>query len=579
MRTSQILTNFTGGIFSPRLYGRVDLGKYYNACRYLTNMIVYPHGGASRRFGTVFVTALKDSDDIARLIPFQFNVEQAYILEFGHEYIRFYMNNGQITSGVTAYEITSPYATSLLADIKYVQDADTMRLVNQSVAPQKLSRTGHTAWTMATSSFTSTPPEWVAGNYPGAIALYEQRSVYAATPNEPQTMWFSRTGNLDDMSSNVTGTVLDDDALKLTLDDNNVIRWLLSGRFLHVGTAEAEWIVSSGSSDEAITPTARKARRISKYGSNTMQGMAVANAVLFVQRVGRKLRELIYDYIQDNFGDPPDLTIFAEHITKTGIKAYAFQREPDSILWVVLNDGTLCGFTYNKAQEIMAWHTHTTDGDFEDVAVIPVSDHDQVWFIVKRTINGVTKRYVEYLAPDFSDDQSECWFVDCGLRYSGSGATTVTGLDHLEGKTVSVLGDGAVYPDSTVASGTITLSSACSTIIAGLPFTSILEPMDIESKEQEGSSQAKRKKIHQVAIRFYKTLGAKIGGDTASSTVDTIPFRTPSDRMGSPPALFTDDKVVSFPGGWKRYGRIRITQEQPLPMTVLAVEPLVNTND
>ena len=580
MKTSQILTNFTAGIFSPRLSGRVDISKYFNACRTIHNMIVYPHGGASRRFGTVFVAETKSSalGRTCRLIPFQFNIEQAYMLEFGHQYIRFYMNNGQIVTGGVPYEIATTYSTSLLPALQYVQNADTMRIVNQSVYPKILTRTDHTAWTLASSVFIAAPVDWtLASGYPATVALYEQRSVYAGTTERPQTLWLSSTGNLDDMTSGAAA----DDGMELTLDDTNVIRWLLSARFLNAGTSEAEWVISSGSTDEALTPTKRKARKVSHYGSSSVVGIAVGNAIFFVQRTGRKLRELLYDFVQDNFGDPLDLTIFAEHVTKTGIKAYAFQKEPDSILWCVLNDGTIAAFTYNKAQEITAWHTHDTDGLFEDVAVIPVADHDQVWFLVKRTIGGVAHRFIEYLAPDFGDTQSECWFVDSGLRYSGTGATLLTGADHLIGKEVSILADGAVRPAATVVAsgtiGTITLNTAASIVIAGLPFTSILEPMDLETKEAEGSAQGRRKKIHNVVIRFFKTLGAKIGSN--AGTLDTISFRTPSDLMGQPPPLFTGDKVVAFPGGWDRHGYIRITQEQPLPLTVLAIIPMVNTND
>lgn len=582
MKTSQILTSFNAGVFSPRLNGRVDLSKYYNACRTLSNMIVYPHGGASRRFGTVFVAETKSSATIARLIPFQFNIEQAYILEFGHYYIRVFKDNGQVVSGVTPYEIASPYATSVLADLQYVQNADQMRIVNQSVYPQLLTRSGHTSWTIASSVFTAAPADWsVASGYPGSISLYEQRSVYAGTTEKPNTMWFSATGNLDDMTS---GTAADD-GMELLIDDNSVIRWLSAGRFLNVGTGEAEWVVSSGATDEAMTPTAKKARRASRYGSSSIPGIAVGNAILFVQRAGRKLRELIYDFAQDSFGDPPDLTIFAEHVTKTGIKSYAFQKEPDSILWCVLNDGTLAAFTYNKAQDITGWHTHSTGsttstGLFQDVEVIPVSDHDQVWFIVERTLSDGDHYYIEYLAPDFGDTQANCWFVDSGLKYSGTGATTVTGLEHLAGVTVSILADGAVMPDKTVSTGgtvSISRSAQASTVIAGIPYTSILEPMDLETKEEGGSSQGKRKKIHQVMIRFYKTLGAKVGSE--AGTLDTIPFRTAFDPMDSAPPLFTGDKVIPFPGGWDRHGHIRITQEQPLPLTVLAIEPVINVND
>jgi len=576
MKTRQILTNFTGGIFGKKLRGRVDISKYFNACRTLSNMIVFPQGGASSRFGTVFVAETKASATIAHLIPFQFNITQAYILEFGEQYIRFFRDSGTIVSGVDPYEISTTYTTATLFALKYAQDADKMRIVHEDVYPKTLTRTGHIAWTLASTTFTSAPSAWTAASgYPSDIALYEQRSVYAASTSKPQSLWFGVTGSLDDMTSGTDA----DDGMELILDDYNVIKWIKAGRYLNVGTGEGEWVVSSGATDEAMTPTKRKARRISRYGSSAVSAISANNAILFIQRTGRKLRELVYNFIEDSYGDPPDLTIFADEVLSTGVKAYAFQKEPNQILWCVLNDGNIAAFTYNKEQEITAWHTHETDGTFEDVAVMPVSDHDQVWFIVRRTVNGIQKRYIEYLAPDFGDDQSECWFVDSGLRYSGTATTQVGGLDHLAGKSVSILADGAVRPDATVtASGYASVGSpAASVVIAGLPFSAVLEPMDLETKEDDGSSQGRRAKIHQVMIRFYKTLGAKVG--TGASSLDIIPFRTPSDTMGSPPPLFTGDKIVPFPGGWSRHKYIRIEQDQPLPLTVTAIVPLTTTND
>ncbi|MDD5348431.1 MAG: hypothetical protein PHT59_07450 [Candidatus Omnitrophica bacterium] len=568
-----IITNFTSGEASPRLDGRVDVSKYYNSCRTLQNMIVHPHGGASRRFGTVYVAETKDSSKKSRLIPFQYSITQAYILELGDFYMRFFRNNGQIVSGTAAYEIGSPYSEDNLAAIKYAQNADTMRIANQSVSPQELTRSGHTAWTLTTSTFTSSPSlPWSEGNYPGAVSFYEERCVYAGTPSSPQSMWLSATGAYNDMVSGAA----DDDYMNLTLaaDQVNVIRWMTPGRYLNVGTVEGEWVVSSGSDDAAMTPTQRKARRVTNYGSADIQALPIGNAILFLQRAGRKVRELAYQYVQDNYA-APDLTLIAEHITSGGIKEWAFQKEPDAILWCVRNDGKLLGLTYNKEQEVVAWHIHETDGEFESVAVIPVSGYDQVWFIVNRTVDGSTKRYVEYMAPDFGDDQDACWFVDCGLAYSGTAATELSGLDHLEGKFVSILADGAVSPDRTVLSGSITIPYAAASVTVGLKFKSILEPMRLEIQGAQGTSQGRIKKIHQLAVRFYKTLGAKIG--SASGTLDTISFRTPSDLMGQPPALFTGDKVIPFPGGWDRNGFIRIEQEQPLPMTVLSIMPTVST--
>ncbi len=573
-----LISNFSGGQASPRLDGRVDMNKYFNSCRTLQNMIIHPHGGASRRFGTVFVTEIKNSANIARLIPFQFSATQAYILEFGQQYIRFYMNNGQIQSGTAACEIASSYTTSMLSSLKYVETSDTMRLVHNLVYPQILIRFAHDSWTIGNIPFyyntgAGTPPVWGSSNYPAAIGIYEQRMMYGATVASPTSMWISVTGAYDDLS--VT-PIQDDMGMELTLDSKevNTIRWMTDGRYMNVGTVGAEWIVYSGSDNDTMTPTKRKARRVTNYGSADIQGSFIGNAILFVQSFGRKVLELTYQYVQDNY-DAPDLTLWAENITEAGsIKEWAFQKQPNAILWCVTTDGRLIGLTYNRGQEVVGWHVHLTDGTFESVACIPGTDHDQVWFIVNRTINGQTKRYIEYLAPDFIENQNACWFVDCGLTYSGTSTSNLSGISHLEGKLVSVLADGAVSTRTTVVAGAVNIPYAAASVTLGLPFNSILEPMDLEVPSNMGTSQGRLKRIVRLAIRFYRTLGCKISD--GSGLIDEIPFRTPSDLMGHPPALFTGDKEVPFPGGWDRHGYIRIESDAPLPMTVLSIMPEVD---
>jgi hypothetical protein len=157
MRISPILTNFTAGEWSPEMAGRVDLSKYANACRTLENYFIRVHGGAQRRPGTYFVSEVKDSSKNTRLIPFEFSVSQAYVLEFGDGYIRFFKDRGQILDSGVPYEIVSPYGEGDLAELKFVQDADTMYIVHPDYAPYKLTRTGHTSWTITKVTFIDGP--------------------------------------------------------------------------------------------------------------------------------------------------------------------------------------------------------------------------------------------------------------------------------------------------------------------------------------------------------------------------------------------------------------------------------------
>ena len=156
-RVAAQLTNFTGGELSPRLDGRNDLTKYTSGCKTLENFIVYPHGAAARRSGTTFVAEVASSANKTRLIPFEFSTTQTYILEFGNQYMRVFKDKGQVLSGGSAFEISTPYLTAELFDIKFAQSADVMYLTHPSHETKKLSRTDHTAWTLATVDFTNGP--------------------------------------------------------------------------------------------------------------------------------------------------------------------------------------------------------------------------------------------------------------------------------------------------------------------------------------------------------------------------------------------------------------------------------------
>ena len=156
-RVAVELTNFTGGELSPRLDGRTDLSKYSSSCSTLENLVVYPHGSAARRPGSTFIAEVKTSSAKTRLIPFEFSTTQTYMLEFGNQYMRVYKDKGQVLDSGSAFEISTPYLTAELFDIKFAQSADVMYITHPSHPVKKLSRTGHTSWTLVSCSFTKGP--------------------------------------------------------------------------------------------------------------------------------------------------------------------------------------------------------------------------------------------------------------------------------------------------------------------------------------------------------------------------------------------------------------------------------------
>ena len=586
-RTTLALTSFVSGEFSAKLDGRTDFQKYNSSCKTLENFLVHPQGAATRRVGTQFIAEVKSSAAKTRLIPFEFSTTQTYILEFGNNYIRFFKDKGQILSGGSAYEIATPYATSELFDIKFAQSADVMYLCHPNHDVRKLSRTGHTSWTLSTVSFTGSPSPAISGadNRPSCVSFFEQRLVFANTNNNPQTLFFSKSGDYENMT---TGTNADD-AMIYTIASNqvNAIRFLKAQRTLIVGTTGGEFTVSADGTDAAITPTNIAIKRQSSYGSANVDAQPAGNATLFLQRAKRKIRELAYNFDVDGY-QAADMTILNDTVTTSGINEMAYQQSPDSILWCVRDDGVLSGLTYQRAEQVTAWHRHILGGVFgsgnavvESVATISGSlNEDELWVIVKRTINGATKRYVECFA-DFDFDETtstDFRFLDSHLTYDGSATTTLSGLSHLEGQSVSILADGAAHANKTVSSGAITLDRSVTKAVVGLSYDSVLQTMRIEGGAAEGTSQGKTKRISKVVLRLFETVGVKVG--PSLTNLEAVPFRTTSDPMDTPVSTFiAGDKEIEFNDDFNSDGFIFIKQDQPLPCSVLAIYPTLVTSD
>jgi hypothetical protein len=821
-KVSKAFANFTAGEITPKLFGRTDISKYDNGAETVENFLVQPHGGLSRRPGTRFVSEVKNSSNAVRLIPFEFNVEQAYVLEFGPTYFRIYRDGGQVESGGSAVEVTTVYTASDLAGLKFAQAADVMYVVSPNHPIYKITRTSHTAWTFtevttqrgpfldqnittttltpdsrdgtirltasaslftaddvgrlvkieagfikitaftsatvvdgtaqeledgraeilpsytaSTISFHEGDPdatglehndriedtaaafidegfkigqtiiisgttsnnnstgflvvdvtdsvitlapgadlateaadsghtiqgklvatdEWSLGafskttGFPRAVAFYEQRLVFAGTSEQPQTLFFSQGGDFENFES---GTAADD-GMVYTIGSNtvNVIRFLASTRNLIVGTSGGEFVVRASGADEAITPTNIQIKQQTSHGAADMTPMQAGNAVLFVQRAKRKVLELQFNFDVDGY-IAPDVALISEHITENGLEELAYQQEPDSILWTRRGDGQLACMTYKREEQVIGWSRQIIGGVFgtgdavvESIASIPGDlDEDQVWVAVKRTINGATKRYVEFIRDfDFGTDVNNAIFVDSSLTFTGvtstlagdeaadqttitladassfpssgaikigtevitysgkstndltgcvrgvvgpaaahsSGATvtqatlSLSGLSHLEGQTVSILGDGSVHPDKTVSSGAVTLERYVTKAHAGLSYNSTLQTLRVDAGSAMGTSQGKIKRINELTVRLFRSVGLKVGRD--ANNLDIVPFRSSATAMDAPISLFTGDKEIELNGNYDTDGQLTIRQDQPLPMNILAVYATLSTFD
>jgi hypothetical protein len=978
-KASPIMSSFNGGELSPSLDGRVDLGKYATGCKTLENYIPMVQGPARRRSGTRFVNEVKNSNNRCWLIRFEFSETQAFILEFGNNYIRFYANLGQLQTGAVSawetskeyfkgdlveeggvkyycnighesgtfatdlgnniwyalegsiYEIPTPYTSADMTNdngtlrLRMVQSADVIYIVHPSYAPRKLQRFSNTRWVLDTVQFTNGPFQDIdpdntiavwANAASGTVTIRATQGIFSASdvgtlffienkdagglkPWESQKSfavnqnpfgerrrsdgkiyfcttnaappagqrrytgstrpthtrgrfvdgWGVITGTSADgpigveweyesldygtveitqfisatevvgfvkkklpfnvvlstsggaktvtaMSQTATGdtrltvtahgftedksvlvsltyrtnsfgttntisgtyfaTVVDVNTLDINLrfpspffafntgtlsevsagqatprwafsrwspirgwpsmvaffrerlvlgtnqtidmsvsadfenfadkndegevaadmsisvqvtsDQVNTIEWLAPSDKLIIGTVGGEFICGEITSDEVLGPGNVKISQQSVFGSRSVIPVLVKDIVIFVQRQGRKLRDLQYDFGSDAY-QSTDLTVLSEHVSAGGITDIVYQQEPHSIIWAVRADGQLLGFTYNKEQEVLGWHRHLLGGKgiVECIESIPRPDgtQDDLWMIVRRTVNGQTKRYIEYLEPDFDENSKlvNAFFVDSGLSYNGINTTSTTvtitgstyapndpltitfsagiltfpgtsnvddvivlfdndgnkyrisitevtsatvatgfanktlaaelrnsaktnwelaikdvaGLSHLEGETVSVLIDGATHPDRVVTGGVISLQYSATIIHVGYACPAKMKTMRLEAGAQDGTAQGKIKRITKAVIRFMATLGGKAGAD--DDNLDEIQFRSGSDPMSEAPPLFNGDKLIQWPGGYDFDGFITVTQEQPLPMTIVAIMPQVVTQD
>jgi hypothetical protein len=760
-RASWVQTSFNGGEWSPLAQGRVDIAKYKNGLALCQNYVPLVQGALTRRPGTRFVAEVKDSSKPVRMVRFEFSISQAYLLEFGQGYIRFFTNGGQLLSGGVPYEVTTPYAVSdpdELWDLSFAQSADVLYIAHPNYPPAKLQRLGATSWTLAgivfqdgpflpfnTTATTLTPSSttgtvtvvasgttginkgsgfqasdvgrmlriktggvwlwgtiasvvsttqitwaiappigaqlpataqaianvsagsvfgvtvtdggsgygasppavtisgsgsgaiafasvtngvvtsvtmsvtgtgygsaptviidaptpivpstttfwrlglWGPGNYPACVSFNQDRLVWAGSSVDPSRVDGSNVSDYENMApTQIDGTVVDSNAIGFSLNAStmNTIRWMVSDEWgLLCGTAGGEWVVAPSNLQQAITPTNINAKQTTSYGVAPVAAIRVGKSTLFVQRTGRKLREMTYQYVINTF-QAPDISLVSEHLTETGIKQIAVALAPHQQLWLIRNDGMLVGIAYDKDQECVGWHRHTIGGSavVESIAAIPSSDatRDELWLVAKRTIDGVTRRYVEVMTKYWEDGDQVKYgvFLDSSAQYDGPLTTTVTGLTWLKNTVVGVLADGATHPDCTVdGTGQITLTRQASVVQVGLKYSSNGKTLRIEAGGADGPAQGKYKRIHRVIFRFFQTVGHTL--TTMVNGVPAIPepFRDSSMAMDQSVGLFSGDKRWSYEGSYDLEGQVSWQQDDPLPSNITLLAAQLETQD
>jgi len=397
------------------------------------------------------------------------------------------------------------------------------------------------------------PPGWSPGaGWPNRVHAHDQSLLFA----RGNTWWMTRPSDQHSLEVLPQATEANADsalAVRLTAYKNNlpVIEWMQSATVILLGLADGERVVRMPGQFDALT--ADKLRTVPQTSEGAAQNHDPVDAddgLVMIGRSRRRLHFIRYDSLAEGV-EPDEITISNRRILNGLAKRLAWQRDPDRILWVMCADGSLAGSTFMPAQQVNGFFRAPLQGGapvVEDMASNTAADGtvDQMYFLVRRTIDGATRRYVEQLQPWFEapddGDASAAWYADCGLRYEGAPVSTVSGLDHLEGETVRVFADGAQQTDKTVSGGAIALDAPAASVLVGLPKRGYVRSLPIEFETQQGTTKGKIKAATHVVLDLVESMGGRVranGGPWSEI------FNTGDLDYGTPPALFTGTKRIA----------------------------------
>jgi hypothetical protein len=625
-------TNFTAGELDPRLLGRTDLKSFENGAAKLRNVVVDTTGGVRRRPGTAYVATAEGE---GRLVALETGPSQAWLLVFSDFRIDVYHD------GVWQAMVAAPWSQTHLPQIVWAQQDDSLLVVHPDIPPHRLSRQSDTVWSLtqwrfeekvdgtlcapfarfaepdveiqasATSgsiSLITTAPHFVAQHlgsrlriqgkqvlltniqsateadglviqtlantgpakdwdelafseargWPVALGFHQNRMVIGGSRDLPNALWFSKSGRFFDFD---TGEGLDDEAIvfRLAASDNPAIRALVSGRNLQVFTSVGEWVVTG----DPLTPINVQVEQQSRIGSprdRHVPPIDVDGATLFVARNGREVREFLFTNIEDAY-QATDLALLARHLVNDPVDQ-AFDQGRRLFL-IVMADGSLATIAIYRNADIAAWSLQETSGRILSVAILD----GQVMMLIARA-NGV---FIERL--------DDTLLVDSGRSVSSPEPSLVwDGFDHLEGHEVAVVADHQVLEPIAVTDGAITLGAPARTVLAGLPYTHVVEPMPaVVAASVPGGHDAAYRPV-RLTLRLLATQSLHI--DTGGGLRELPLYTVGEGSMDRSPPPFTGDRSLRALG-WRRgieQPPWRIEQNTPLPCTLLSATTEVKVN-
>ncbi len=425
------------------------------------------------------------------------------------------------------------------------------------------------------SNGTGATKRWAEGawsgvqGYPKSITFFNDRAVYAGR----RFGWLSAVGDYESFDAGTN----DADSFTITLQTAEEIMWVDTvDKVIVFGTTGTPWTLQSNKVGTVMTPSNFTIAEEEGFGSADIQGIKINNAIVFVDSVQKKLMEFALNTSEDKYRTP-ELTVLAEHFSNSSTVTWlSHQKNPESIIWFGMADGTAHSFTYQRDQDVLAYTSHPTTGTVNSGSIIPGTDEDEVWFSTDRTLNGVEVTCIERMTVRTITDDDDAHFVDCGIIYDGVAATTITGLSHLENETVVILADGEAVAPQVVTGGAITLATAASVVHAGLPFTPQVKPMRLDVEDTGGTTHGSIKNIPELVLSLLNSKNVAYG----DSIDDIFDVDLSSDELvnnSEVTDLFAGDVTVHQDGGFSIEDSIVITSQKtsgltdPTPLTVRAI--------
>lgn len=574
MANITLITNsLAAGELDPKVLGRVDLPAVQNGCSRMRGFIPLKNGGARRCPGSYFdgytrtpvTTNLK-----ARTVRFQ-STFGAYAAEFTDTSVRFWASDFAIAGST----LTTTILEAELFEMQVKVINGQMWITHPSHPPQLIIESALETFSISTPTFTGSRSFNTTNNYPAVVSCHRGSLVFGATNAEPNGYFLSRSPDASAGTYRLTDFTLGanpDDAIIGYNNDGlgSRILWIQAHRRMAAGLTNTVW----GDATGFPTPASFYMQIVGYKGAAAIQAETLENAILYIGSPVPTLQMLLYSEEGGGMVEVP-VSRFYETLLKPGIVELASTSSPEPMVWMVRSDGALVACSLDTATGSLSIGFSIIErsdaGLVESACWVRMNGLDVLWMSVKRG----SARCIEHLIMPIDDDEdfTELHYVDSGIRWAGAATNTVSGLGHLEGKTVHAIADGGSMPVAVVSAGAVTYEKTFTKIHIGLPMDSRFTP----TRPEVGANatwQGKKKSIDKCVLRVFNSYGGKVaaGKDPADSDFQVIPMTgRPEQLLGEAPGPVTDDIDVTLGGYIDTDGQLTVRQDEPFPMTVLAI--------